>query len=131
MLSCWHVTSPVVNSCLLQSCPGAALSMPSGADPVNRAISDLIFIMQEALTPQHLPTLGSAVVRAKDWQAPYGLQPSADSRQTDLAAGRFLNLIQGYIGMREDAAQDGSGVDLGISHLPAFSITVPISVTNR
>ena len=58
MLSCWHVTSPVVNNCLLQSCPGAALSMPSGADPVNRAISDLIFIMQEALTPPAPPHRG-------------------------------------------------------------------------
>lgn len=36
----------------------------------------------------------------------------------------------GSVGMREDAAQDGSGMDLGASHHPAF-LMAPFSVTNR
>lgn len=90
MLGCSHVVSPVVTT----ACSSPVQSKPSGADPVNGAISELIFIVQEALTHQHgYPRLshheGTGLVGT------YEIQPSADCRQTDLAADRCLSLRQG------------------------------------
>ena len=98
---------------------------------MNGAISDLIFIVQEALTPQQSPYPGLSHHEGTGLVGTCGVQPSADSWQIDLAADRCLSLRQGYMGRGEDAVQDGSDVDLGISHHPAFSLMAPFSVTNR
>lgn len=63
-------------------------------------------------------------------QEPCGLRLPADSKQMNVAAGRFLRIIQGSVGMK-DAAPDGSAVDLGASHHTAFSLKAPFLVTNR
>lgn len=98
---------------------------------MNGAVSDLIFIVLEVLTPQQSPYPGLSHHEGTGLVGMCGVQPSADSRQIDLAADRCLSLRQGYMGRGEDAIQDGSGVDLDISHHPAFSLMAPFSVTNR
>ena len=88
MLGCSYMVSPVVTT----ACSSPVQSKPSGADPVNGAISDLIFIMQEALIPQEHPYPGLSHHEGTGLVGTYELQPSADSRQTDLAADRCLSL---------------------------------------
>lgn len=82
--------------------------------------------MEEALSPQPpaFPT-GTASLRAQEWGQPCGLQLPAGLRLTGLAAGRSRSITQGSAGMR-DAAQDGSGVDIGASHHPACSVMAPL-----
>lgn len=88
MLGCSYVVSPVVTT----ACSSPVQSKPSGADPVNGAISDLIFIVQEALITQEHPYPRLSHHEGTGLVGTYELQPSADSRQTDLAADRCLSL---------------------------------------
>lgn len=67
----------------------------------------------------------------QDRLQPCGTRLPADSRQTDLAVGRFLRLMRGHTEVREEATQDGPDMDLGISHHPAFSLMALFLVTHR